>query len=118
MGAAPGVDGNLAQTFRTLFSGGIGGRGSPAGARNERIDGSDHKKVNRGRNQQEADHCGKEIANREDRTSNGERDSGEVGLADQESDERVDKILDQSGHDCAEGGADDDTNRQINDVAA
>src|ERR1700690_783041 len=51
--AAPGVNRNLAQALGTLLRRRIGGRGSLAHARYQRIHGSDHKEIHRTRDPQE-----------------------------------------------------------------
>ena len=51
MAAAVGVDRNLAETFRALFGGRIGGHLSLARPRDQRINWSHNKEVNRRRDQ-------------------------------------------------------------------
>lgn len=117
MGAAPGVDGNLAQALRALLGGGIGGRRVLAHARDQGVDRSDDKEIDRRRDQQEIHQRGDEDANREGRRPNGEGNRGEVRLADQKGNNRFNQRLDQGSHNSAKSRANHDADRHVDHIA-
>src|ERR1017187_1586616 len=118
MTAAARINRNLAQAFRTLFGGGVGGRGVLAAPCNQGIDRGDHKEVNCRGDQQKADYCSDKVANGEYRASDGERDPRKIGLARQQRNNRVDDVLDEGGNDGAERRADHHAHGQIHYIAA
>lgn len=118
MGAAAGVDGDLAEAFGTFLCGWIGGSGGFARTGDESVDGGNDEEVDGGRDQEEADQGGDEFSDGKRGAADVENDTVEIRFTYDESDERVDHALDERGDDRSESGADDDTYGEIDDVAA
>ena len=70
VGAAAGVDGNLAEAFGTFLGGGIGRGFAAMHARDQSVYGSDYKEVDRSGNQEEPDAGIDEVTDRESRAAN------------------------------------------------
>src|ERR1700690_542227 len=80
VGAAPRIDGDFAQAFRTLLGSRIGRGRVLAATSDQSVDRGHHEEVNRGGDQKEADHSRNKITDRKHRTANREANPGKIRL--------------------------------------
>ncbi len=117
MRAPAGINRDLHFAFGTLLCRGIGRGGSFAHARDQGVDGRDHKKVHRNGDQQKRHGRVDEVSDRKQRAMNGEADGGEVGLTDDRGDKRREQVFGEGGDYRSESRADDHADCHIHYVA-
>src|SRR5579864_1470934 len=118
MRAAPRVDGNLAQAFRTLPGCRISRGRSFAHPRNQQVHWRHHKEVNRHRNQQERNRCVDEVADKELAVVNGEANRRKIRLADQGCDEWSQQVSGKGRNHGCERRANDHANCHVHNISA
>src|ERR1700678_618711 len=118
MAAAARFNRNFAQAFRTLFGGWICRQSRLTSARNQSIDGSHDKEINRSGNEQKADRRSDEIANRKHGASDRKGDPRKVRFADDKRDDGIDEVFDEGGYDRPKCRADYDAYSKVDYVAA
>src|SRR5437879_12343260 len=107
MRATAGVDWDLHFAFGTLLGRRIGRGGCFAHARDQGVDGRDHKKVHRNGDQQKRHGRVDEVSDREQRAMNGEAYGGEVGLTPDRGDKTCEQIFGESSEYGRESSAED-----------
>ena len=110
-----GVYGNLAQTLGAFFGGWIRGR-LLVRAGNKHVHRLDHKEKDRRSHQQKRDNRVNEIADHELTPVERECKSGKIRNLGDGGDQRRKQISNQRVDHRPERSADNDTNRQINDI--
>ena len=116
MGAALGIDRNVAQTFGAFFRCGFGG-GFRMDLLQEFIDGQHHEKINGYGDDDKRNERVQKIADKEFASVQREADARKIRRFDERGDERSDKVFYERGHDAAECGANDHADRKIDRIS-
>jgi hypothetical protein len=93
MGAAAGVDRNLAQAFRALLRGWVRWGRRLTHARDQSVNRRDNEEVHRSSDQQERDYGVHEVSDRENRIVDCEADGREVRLPENGGDEGSEQVF-------------------------
>lgn len=104
--------------IREALSTGLGGNGFGAlHLCHKVVGGHNDEEVDDESQQEEPDRSVEEVAILHDSAVDVQGQRGEVGLADYGSDERVDDVAHEGGHDRTEGCPDDDCDGEVEDIA-
>lgn len=116
MRATLGVDGDFAQTLRALLGGWVGRSIPLLGISDQHVHWLHDEEEYGRRDENEGDECVHEVAIHEFAIVQGKDKAAEVRDIDDRRDKRGQEVGDKRRYDCAEGRADYNADRKINDI--